>query len=74
MPLLVDREIIETSVEIPMLRTLRKALVERRPNLENQIFNRLQRLAENEKRIFSKRIASRVLREFEKPVQKEGVE
>jgi len=68
-PLLVDRSMVEARIEIPMLRTLRKALTDRRPNLETSIFNRLQKLAENENRRITKRIAGRVLRELEKPVR-----
>jgi len=67
-PLLVNRETVEARVDIPMLRTLRKALTERRPNLEAQVFNRLQRISENENRIITKRIAGRVLRELERPI------
>ena len=67
-PLLVNRETVEARVDIPMLRTLRKALTERRPDLEARVFNRLQRISENENRIITKRIAGRVLRGLERPV------
>jgi len=72
LPLLVEREIVEASVQIPMLRTLRTALTERRPDLEARVFNRLQKIAERERKGLTKRIANRVIKGLEKPVEKAG--
>lgn len=70
LPLLVKRNEVEVAVQIPMLRTLRTALTERRPDLEARVFNRLQRIAERERKGLTKRIASRVIKGLEKPVEK----